>query len=112
MDSNPTPDRVEKATTLRRKPHSARGSHLLFLAFSTLGEFSSLFLWRIVPPSLISYPGIIYSDIGTSPLYVLNGIWVASGPAPSREDVIGGISAIIWAMTLMPLLKYVSAPHM
>ena len=45
MDSNPTPDRVEKATTMRRKPHSARGSHLLFLAFSTLGEFFAFFFF-------------------------------------------------------------------
>ena len=67
--------------------------------------------------------GIIYSDIGTvsivtfhdassstdiriqSPLYVLNGIWQTT---PSPEDVVGGISAIIWALTLLPLLKYVS----
>jgi KUP system potassium uptake protein len=51
--------------------------------------------------------GIIYSDIGTSPLYVLNGIWPSSGAVPSEEDVIGGISAIIWALTLLPLVKYV-----
>ncbi|TEB40003.1 potassium transporter [Coprinellus micaceus] len=41
------------------------------------------------------------------PLYVLNGIWPASGPVPSKEDVIGGISAIVWALTLIPLIKYV-----
>ncbi|KAJ3786207.1 potassium transporter [Lentinula aff. detonsa] len=51
--------------------------------------------------------GIIYSDIGTSPLYVLNGIWPSSGPVPSKEDVIGGISAIIWSLTLLPSIKYV-----
>lgn len=51
--------------------------------------------------------GIIYSDIGTSPLYVLNGIWPAAGPVPPAEDVIGGISAIIWSLTLLPLVKYV-----
>jgi KUP system potassium uptake protein len=38
----------------------------------------------------------------------LNGIWPSSQPAPSEEDVIGGISAIIWAFTLLPLLKYVN----
>ncbi|KAF8750061.1 potassium transporter [Rhizoctonia solani] len=52
-------------------------------------------------------PSIIYSDIGTSPLYVLNGIWPSSGPLPSQEDIIGGISAIIWSLTLLPMLKYV-----
>jgi KUP system potassium uptake protein len=36
---------------------------------------------------------------------VLNGIWSTPPPA---EDVIGGVSAIIWALTLLPLLKYVS----
>ncbi|KAI0032636.1 potassium transporter [Vararia minispora EC-137] len=50
--------------------------------------------------------GIIYSDIGTSPLYVLNGIWSAAGPVPPKEDVIGGISAIVWSLTIIPLLKY------
>lgn len=37
----------------------------------------------------------------------MNGLWPATGPAPSAEDVIGGISAIIWALTLLPLIKYV-----
>ena len=26
---------------------------------------------------------------------------------PSEEDIIGGVSAIIWALTLLPLMKYV-----
>ncbi|KAF5315194.1 hypothetical protein D9619_007278 [Psilocybe cf. subviscida] len=52
--------------------------------------------------------GIVYSDIGTSPLYVLNGIWPTSGPVPPSEDIIGGISAIIWSLTIVPLLKYAS----
>ncbi|KAH9941946.1 potassium transporter [Amylocystis lapponica] len=51
--------------------------------------------------------GIIYADLGTSPLYALGGIWTASGPPPPKEDVIGVISTIIWALTLLPLLKYV-----
>ena len=37
--------------------------------------------------------GVIYGDLGTSPLYALNGIWPASGPLPSEEDIIGGVSA-------------------
>jgi KUP system potassium uptake protein len=53
--------------------------------------------------------GIIYADLSASPLYTLGGIWPASGPAPSEEDIIGGISCIIWALTLLPLIKYVSA---
>lgn len=59
------------------------------------------------PAKLKLRTGIIYSDIGTSPLYTLNGLWPANGPVPPTEDVIGGISAIIWALTLLPLCKYV-----
>lgn len=32
-------------------------------------------------------------DIGTSPLYVLNAVFPSSGSAPSKEDVIGAVSA-------------------
>jgi K+ transporter len=39
--------------------------------------------------------------------YVLNGIWPSSGPLPPTDDVIGGLSAIIWSLTLLPLIKYV-----
>jgi hypothetical protein len=49
---------------------------------------------------------------GTSPLYVLNGIWPSSGSAPSQEDVVGGVSAIVWSMTRVPLLKYVRNSHL
>ncbi len=49
--------------------------------------------------------GIIYGDIGTSPLYVLNGIF-GTTTAPSAEDTIGAVSAIVWALTLVPLIKY------
>ncbi|OAV89538.1 hypothetical protein, variant [Puccinia triticina 1-1 BBBD Race 1] len=50
--------------------------------------------------------GIIYGDIGTSPLYVMNGIFPSTGPAPSAEDAMGAISAIIWTLTIVPLIKY------
>lgn len=49
--------------------------------------------------------GIIYGDIGTSPLYVLKAI---VGDAPiSRDTVFGGISAIFWTLTLLTTIKYV-----
>ncbi|ORY80251.1 potassium transporter [Leucosporidium creatinivorum] len=50
--------------------------------------------------------GVIYGDIGTSPLYVLNAVFPSSGPVPSKEDIIGAVSAVIWAITIVPLIKY------
>jgi KUP system potassium uptake protein len=49
--------------------------------------------------------GIIYGDIGTSPLYVLNAI--TSGKTISEDLIIGCLSLIIWTLTLQTTIKYV-----
>jgi len=49
--------------------------------------------------------GIIYGDIGTSPLYVLNAI--TSGKVITEELVTGALSLIIWTLTLQTTIKYV-----
>src|SRR6478752_5960101 len=49
--------------------------------------------------------GIIYGDIGTSPLYVLNSI--TSGKLISDGLIIGALSCIIWTLTLQTTIKYV-----
>ncbi len=49
--------------------------------------------------------GIIYGDIGTSPLYVLNAI--TSGKVITDDLVIGALSLIIWTLTLQTTVKYV-----
>ncbi|CAG8587554.1 16593_t:CDS:2, partial [Dentiscutata heterogama] len=49
--------------------------------------------------------GIIYGDIGTSPLYVFTGIF--SDPPTDPQDVYGALSLIIWSLTIVPLIKYV-----
>ena len=49
--------------------------------------------------------GIIYGDIGTSPLYVMKAIIGTHGI--DRDVVLGGISAILWTLTLQTTLKYV-----
>lgn len=49
--------------------------------------------------------GIIYGDIGTSPLYVLKAI---VGNAPIQKDVVlGAVSCIFWTLTLQTTIKYV-----
>ncbi|MBC7830214.1 MAG: KUP/HAK/KT family potassium transporter [Chitinophagaceae bacterium] len=49
--------------------------------------------------------GIIFGDIGTSPLYVLNAI--TSGKIISEDLIIGALSCIIWTLTLQTTIKYV-----
>ncbi|MGN6399487.1 MAG: KUP/HAK/KT family potassium transporter [Flavisolibacter sp.] len=49
--------------------------------------------------------GIIYGDIGTSPLYVLNAI--TSGKVITEELIVGALSCIIWTLTLQTTIKYV-----
>lgn len=49
--------------------------------------------------------GIIYGDIGTSPLYVFNAI--INGKEISDLLIIGGLSCVIWTLTLQTTLKYV-----
>lgn len=49
--------------------------------------------------------GIIYGDIGTSPLYVFNEI--LKGKIVDDLLIIGGLSCIIWTLTLQTTIKYV-----
>ncbi|KAH7146962.1 potassium uptake protein [Dactylonectria estremocensis] len=48
--------------------------------------------------------GVIYGDIGTSPLYVFSSTFSAP---PPKKDVIQVLSLIIWSLTLMVTTKYV-----
>ncbi|MCG9793035.1 KUP/HAK/KT family potassium transporter [Flavobacterium algicola] len=49
--------------------------------------------------------GIIYGDIGTSPLYVMKAI--LGDHAIDPDVVLGGISAVFWTLTLQTTIKYV-----
>ncbi|CAK4034655.1 potassium uptake [Lecanosticta acicola] len=51
--------------------------------------------------------GIIYGDIGTSPLYVFSSTFTDPNISPSRADIIGVLSLIIWSLLLIVTLKYV-----
>lgn len=60
---------------------------------------------RVTAAGLIVALGIIYGDIGTSPLYVLNAI--TNGRVITDELIIGSLSCIIWTLTLQTTIKYV-----
>lgn len=60
---------------------------------------------KVTAAGLIIALGIIYGDIGTSPLYVFNAI--IGGRVVSEDLIIGSLSCIIWTLTLQTTLKYV-----
>jgi len=60
---------------------------------------------RVTVAGLLVALGIIYGDIGTSPLYVLNEI--INGKVINEELILGGLSCIIWTLTLQTTVKYV-----
>jgi KUP system potassium uptake protein len=61
---------------------------------------------KVTPAGLLVALGIIYGDIGTSPLYVLKAIIGEEGII-QQNIVYGGISCIFWTLTLQTTIKYV-----
>ena len=57
-------------------------------------------LYRLAYQSI----GVIYGDIGTSPLYVYSSTFSSE---PSHDDLFGALSLIIWTLTLMVSVKYI-----
>ena len=52
--------------------------------------------------------GVVYGDIGTSPLYTVKEIFApATGVALNAHNLIGAVSVIFWALMLVVTLKYV-----
>ncbi|KAL8781312.1 MAG: hypothetical protein Q9213_006061 [Squamulea squamosa] len=67
-----------------RKKQVFKGRYLFWLAYQSVG--------------------VIYGDIGTSPLYVYSSTFTSD---PSYHDLLGALSLIIWTVTLMVTVKYV-----
>jgi KUP system potassium uptake protein len=60
---------------------------------------------KITLAGLVVTLGIIYGDIGTSPLYVMKAI--IGDRLISRDLVLGGVSCIFWTLTLQTTIKYI-----
>ncbi|HQY94003.1 KUP/HAK/KT family potassium transporter, partial [Caldilinea sp.] len=72
------------APTAREAP---RGKHLYYLALGALG--------------------VVYGDIGTSPLYAFRESFHDSyGIPPSANNILGVLSLIFWALILVISVKY------
>jgi KUP system potassium uptake protein len=80
---------VEVAAEPVTHPHRQRGNKWLIPAVTALG--------------------VVYGDIGTSPLYAFQVALVATGhPVPTQSDVLGLVSLIFWAVLTVVAFKYVT----
>lgn len=62
-------------------------------------------LWFLVFGAL----GVVYGDIGTGPLYAINQIFYGHGYQLNSElAILGPISMVIWALTLIVAVKYLA----
>jgi KUP system potassium uptake protein len=61
---------------------------------------------KATPVGLIIALGIVYGDLGTSPLYVFNAIIRDRVITP--DLILGGLSCIIWTLTLQTTVKYIT----
>jgi KUP system potassium uptake protein len=71
-------------------------------AASDGGSHGQTSAWALALGSI----GVVYGDIGTSPLYAFREAVNASGPV-TRETVLGVLSLILWALIVVVTLKYV-----
>ena len=51
--------------------------------------------------------GVVYGDIGTSPLYAFKEVFAAGHVAVSQASVLGALSMFFWTLTVIVSLKYV-----
>jgi KUP system potassium uptake protein len=57
--------------------------------------------------TVIGAMGVVYGDIGTSPLYALEASLHAAGPPLQRLAILGVLSLIFWSLLVVVTLKYV-----
>ncbi|MBM6774257.1 KUP/HAK/KT family potassium transporter [Olsenella profusa] len=83
---------VPQATSLARKPRRAKSAGIPLSAGMILVTL-----------------GVVYGDIGTSPMYTLKAIIAGNGglATMSQDVVLGALSLIIWTLTLITTVKYV-----
>ena len=61
---------------------------------------------KVSAAGLLVALGIIYGDIGTSPIYTLR--FIVGDRIISQELILGGLSCVFWTLTIITTLKYVT----
>ena len=60
--------------------------------------------WRNTLAMTYAAIGVVYGDVGTSPLYVFSSTFTEK--IPTETDVLGAMSIIFWTITLVVVVKY------
>jgi KUP system potassium uptake protein len=61
-----------------------------------------------LPLAGVSALGVVFGDIGTSPLYTLKTVLGLTGENPDPQVTLGALSLIIWTLIVVTTIKYVS----
>jgi KUP system potassium uptake protein len=99
-DQSGAPASEPSATVEGGGPRSASGTHGSHVAHDKNGKQG---FWTLTVGSV----GVVYGDIGTSPLYAMRESLAHLGHAPNPEEIIGVASLLIWALVIVVTLKYV-----
>ncbi|MCS6810508.1 MAG: potassium transporter Kup [Tepidimonas sp.] len=60
------------------------------------------------PALTLAALGVVYGDIGTSVLYAVKEVFSLDGVTPEPANVLGVLSLIVWTLTVVVTLKYVT----
>ena len=113
---------------MRRRPARYHAGRAPSLSTGATGGWYSSCAWRPPRPAQAATPrtratrpsgslgalalgalGVVFGDIGTSPLYTLQvGIAPEGGGQPEAADVLGVCSLIVWALTMVVTVKYLA----
>ena len=61
---------------------------------------------KVTAAGILVTLGIIYGEIGTSPLYVMSAI--IGDNAIDEDLVLGGLSCVFWTLTILTTFKYIT----
>nr|ASM90219.1 K+ uptake permease 4 [Sesuvium portulacastrum] len=108
VNATTTTTNQDSSSNIKKKPKLRRYDSLDLESASVRGHQphgSKKMSWPVILSLAFQSIGVIYGDIGTSPLYVYASTF--SNGIKDNNDIIGVLSLIYYTITLMPLIKYV-----
>lgn len=103
MTSSSDEGGAQAAASPDTRSTGASGTHGVAAAEAAAGHEGKRSFWTLTIGSV----GVVYGDIGTSPLYAMRESLLHLGHPPSTEEIVGITSLLIWALVLIVTFKYV-----